>query len=261
MCHLVQSEQVDTVHCTTSERGFILSFRHWLLREGSSSGGFPNVKEGERAMIGNGLHWWMPVPDHARGLMELIVMAQKRLTRRKGSAMARKPRRWLAKDWGSWYVPFGDGHLHLFGKRLFGISVWSYQKLGYSVHYWLGSTWYGDVEMIKKRKVGQKATEAKHLAAVESNVFEKLMPIVEHCAAIKYDDGSERKPGWVTLRTRGSAWEVEVKDPDTASRLVVIQQNLDDALALVVVLLESEDAPWESDPWLAKQNAAQKRKS
>jgi len=143
----------------------------------------------------------------------------------------------------------------------FGVSVWAYQKLGYSVHFWVGSTWYGDVEMIKRRQAGPKSSEAKHLAAMETNVFAKLLPLVEQCASTKYDDGTERRPGWFTVRTRGSAWEVEVKDPDTASRLVVIQQNLDDALALAVVLLESEDAPWEADPWLAKQNAASRRKS
>jgi len=95
---------------------------------------------------------------------------------------------------------------------------------------------------------------------VESDVFAKLHALVAHCAATKYDDGEPRKPGWFTVRTRGSAWEVEVKDPETACRLVIVQQTLDDALALAHVLLETEDAPWEPDQWLAAANAKNKKK-
>lgn len=114
--------------------------------------------------------------------------------------------------------------------------------------------------MVKKRSVESGASEAAHVAAVESVLLAKMHPLVAHCAATKYDDGSPRKPGWWTLKTMGAAWVVEVKDPDTCSRMVVVQQTVDDALALASVLLESDDAPWEPDPWLKANEAKQKKK-
>jgi len=88
----------------------------------------------------------------------------------------------------------------------------------------------------------------------------KLMGLVAHCADIKYDDGQARQPGWITIKTMGSAWVVECKDPDTTAVLRVVQATLDDALALASVLLESEEAPWEQDKWLQQQKLTSARK-
>jgi len=114
--------------------------------------------------------------------------------------------------------------------------------------------------MVKRRVKGASESEAQHVAAVESAIFTKLHPLVAHCAATKYDDGEPRKPGWITIKTMGAAWVLEAKDPDTCSRLVVVQQTLDDALLLASVLLESDEAPWEPDPWLSQQAARNKKK-
>lgn len=182
------------------------------------------------------------------------------LTRRRRNGMARRPRRWFTRDWSACMVRVGVLYLKLAFRRGYGITCWSFEKDGYSVPMWPGLSWYGDLLAMKRRKASEAAASAPHLAPVESNVFAKLMALVEHCAATKYDDGEARKPGWFTVRTRGSAWEVEIKDPDTACRLVVVQQTLDDALALAQVLLETEDAPWEPDQWLAASNARSKKK-
>jgi len=120
--------------------------------------------------------------------------------------------------------------------------------------------WWGDLREMKKKKQPGLPSDAQHVAALESGIFQKLHPLVAHCAVSKYDDGDQRKPGWFTVKTLGAAWVVEVKDPDTCARLVVVQQTLDDALMLASVLLESEEAPWEPDPWLAKAQAEKKRK-
>lgn len=120
-----------------------------------------------------------------------------------------------------------------------------------------------DLEMTlvkRKRQADSTAPAVKHLAAIESNVLHRLLPIIEHCAVCQYEDGSARKPGWITVKTMGSSWVIEAKDPDSCSRLVVVQTTLDDALALLSVTLESEEAPWEPDPWLKKQQAAEQRK-
>lgn len=182
------------------------------------------------------------------------------LTRRARTGMARRPRRWLTRDWSACMVRVGPLYWKLAFRRGYGITCWSFERDGFACPMWPGLSWYGDLLVIKRRKAQADAPTANHLAPVETNVFAKLMALVEHCAATKYDDGEARRPGWFTVRTRGSAWEVEIKDPDTASRLVVVQQTLDDALALAQVLLETEDAPWEPDQWLAASNARSKKK-
>lgn len=117
------------------------------------------------------------------------------------------------------------------------------------------------VKAMKRRgSATTPADGASHLAPLESQVFGKLHPLVAHCAVVKYDDGEPRKPGWFTVKAMGAAWVVEVKDPDSCSRLVCVGNTLDDALALASVLLESAEAPWEPDTWLAQQAAKQKTK-
>lgn len=114
---------------------------------------------------------------------------------------------------------------------------------------------------MKRKRQGEKAANlALHLAPLESNVFSAFHPLVAHCAVTQYDDGEPRRPGWITFKTMGSSWVLEAKDPDSCSRLVVVQTTLDDALALLSVLLESEEAPWEPDPWLMQQAAKERKK-
>jgi hypothetical protein len=116
---------------------------------------------------------------------------------------------------------------------------------------------------VKKVKLGQgaSATTATHLAAVESNVFAKLMNLVSHCAVVRYEDGDPRVPGWFTVKARGAAWIVQVKDPDSACQLQATGNTLDDALALADLLLGSEEAPWENDPFLKRTNTRNKKGS
>lgn len=157
-------------------------------------------------------------------------------------------------------VRFKRSSWWLVTKRGFGVTVWATIHDGLVNPFWFGLTWYGDLLMVKRRKAVQPADAPAHLAPMESNIFSKCHPLVSHCAATKYEDGEVRKPGWFTIRTRGSAWEIEIKDPDTCSRLVVIQASLDDALALASVLLESEEAPWEPDQWLMKASNPSRKK-
>lgn len=111
---------------------------------------------------------------------------------------------------------------------------------------------------MKKKSSGPApagADRPHHLAAVESTVFSRLFNLVQHCCVTRYDDGDARKPGWFTVKTMGSAWVVQVKDPDAAVSLSATAQNLDDALALADLLLGSEEAPWEPDPFLKAQRS------
>ena len=108
---------------------------------------------------------------------------------------------------------------------------------------------------MKRIELRQQAAEGRptHLAAIESNVLTKLPNLVAHCCITRYEDGSARKPGWWTLKTYGAAWVVQIKDPDSCCSLQATANDLDDALALAELLLGTDDAPWEPDPFLRKQ--------
>lgn len=100
---------------------------------------------------------------------------------------------------------------------------------------------------------------AHHLAPVESNVFAKLHNIVSHCSVTRYDGGAARKPGWITIKTMGASWIVQIKDPDSCQSCQAVGATLDDALALADLILGAESGPWEPDPFL-KQQATKNKK-
>lgn len=111
---------------------------------------------------------------------------------------------------------------------------------------------------MRKKKVNaenQSKDGPQHLAAVETVLFEKLHELVSHCAITRYEDGDSRRPGWFTVKTMGSAWVVQVKDPDSCLQMSATAQSLDEALALADLLLGGEEAPWEPDPFLKKLGA------
>ncbi len=111
-----------------------------------------------------------------------------------------------------------------------------------------------------KKKTGKvSAGDGKYLAPVETELLKDLMPLVEHCCCRAYDDGDPREPGWLTVKTQGSAWCVQVKDPDSCMSFTAVGSTLDKALETAALLLGCDEAPWEPDTWLA-QGAARKRK-
>jgi len=121
--------------------------------------------------------------------------------------------------------------------------------------------WSIMVTLVKrKRQADSSAVASKHIAPLESVVLGRFQQLVNHCAITQYDDGEPRKAGWFTVKTMGSSWVLEFKDPDSTSRLVVVAATLDDALALAQILLESEEAPWEPDPWLKSQTTREAKK-
>lgn len=111
---------------------------------------------------------------------------------------------------------------------------------------------------IKKRTAEVK--DSQHLAAMETTRFADVMSLVEHCALLKYEDGSPRQPGWITIKTNGSAWTIQVKDPDTACSFAAVADTLDKAVETAALLLSCDDAPWERDRFLVDQQAKTARK-
>lgn len=118
-----------------------------------------------------------------------------------------------------------------------------------------------DLRTVKKVNIrrGTASDIPAHIAAVESNVFCKLSSLVAHCCVTRYDDGEPRQPGWFTVKTYGSTWVVQVKDPDAAASLSCTASTLDDALALADLLLSTADAPWEPDRFLGAKNGTRKK--
>jgi len=117
---------------------------------------------------------------------------------------------------------------------------------------------------VKKRtpqapKEGQPI--ATNAAAIESQIFDKLVALRAHCCVNRYDDGEPRRTGWFTVKTLGNVWVVQVKEPDTALSLSVTGQTLDDALVLADLFLQSEDAPWEVDAYLKSQLGGGKKRA
>jgi len=84
------------------------------------------------------------------------------------------------------------------------------------------------------------------------------MAVMEHMALTAYDEGDARQPGFITLRTLGSAWVFDVKDPDTGNSFRIMDQAFDKGMDLVQLLLACEEAPWTKDPWLG-QNGRKKK--
>jgi len=181
------------------------------------------------------------------------------LTRRWRTLSRYRPRHWLSRKWVRYFALVGKANVVIWAKRWHGISALYHHRDGERLPLWESVRDLQELTAVKKRKMDPTSMDVKHLAPMESVLLSKVFALVAHCAATRYDDGDPRKPGWWTVKTMGSAWVVEVKDPDTCSRLVVVQQTVDDALTLACVLLESDEAPWEPDPWL-KQQESKKRK-
>lgn len=102
-------------------------------------------------------------------------------------------------------------------------------------------------------------TRPCHVAAVESRVFHGLHNLVAHCAVNRYDDKDPREPGYFTVKTKGPAWIVSVKDPDSSMSFETSGQTLDDALALADLLLGSDNAPFAHDAFLADRKPKKKK--
>lgn len=114
---------------------------------------------------------------------------------------------------------------------------------------------------VKKIVLGDSTvnSQAKHLAPIDCRILGQLPSLVAHCCVTKYDDGSPRVPGWFTTGTKGAAWQVTVKDPDSGAKMVLTGNTLDDAFALAELMLGAEEAPWEVDPYLASQTKRKRK--
>jgi len=168
--------------------------------------------------------------------------------------------KWLAREKTLWYVWWSNTRYTLTGRRGDGMCVVRREvRDATNLARTLRSRDWEDL-VVKKRKAAAEANASIHLAALESSVFAELLPLVEHMVTRKYDDGDAREPGWITIKTQGAAWLVQVKDPDTCSSFTAVGDSLDKALSTAALLLAAEEAPWEPDTWLQAAAARKKKK-
>lgn len=165
----------------------------------------------------------------------------------------------LGRAWSVRYLLVCGVEIEVVGRSGPGYTAWAYTSPRRGrVMLWDVSSW-GEMSMKKRKPRDVSAGTPVHLAPLECAVLAQHHSIVKHCAITRYDDGDPRQVGWVSIRTVGGVWQVEAKDPDTCQFLRVQQPSLDDALTLLALLLDSEDAPWEHDAWAARQKPRQKK--
>lgn len=99
----------------------------------------------------------------------------------------------------------------------------------------------------------------KHLVDMQTTLFRGHLALLEHLAFLRYDDDTEREPGWLTLATRGAAWRLTVKDPDSACSFSTVAATVDQAWDTACLMLACGEAPWERDPFLAGQQKKKKK--
>jgi hypothetical protein len=120
----------------------------------------------------------------------------------------------------------------------------------------LGRREYPSMKKVKR----SEASAVKHLAPLETELFRDYMSLIEHVAMLQYDDGEARESGWFTVRTTGAAWQLLVKDPDSACSFCVTAKTVDEAFMTAALLLGCDEAPWEPDTYLAASKARSKKK-
>lgn len=182
------------------------------------------------------------------------------LVRRGNRLHRRRPSKWLPKDWVYFYVWANGWRIRLTGKAQWGIWAQSAADELHVAGLSSGRMFEWEKPVMKKRTAASAAGDAKHLAPLETDRFKDLLAVVEHMAVRKYDDGDTREPGWVTLKTQGAAWLVQVKDPDGCCSFTAVGETLDKALETAALLLSCDEAPWEPDAWLAASAARKKKK-
>jgi len=170
------------------------------------------------------------------------------------------PRRWLPRGRSLFYVQLGHYTFTLTAVSGRGICCVGRCRTALRYADDPGRLKWEYPSMKKRLPKGAGVDGVKHLAPMETNRFADLMPLVEHCALRQYDDGEPRETGWITIRTNGSAWTVQVKDPDGCVSFAAVAETLDKALDTAALLLACDDAPWEEDRSLKQQKASKKLK-
>jgi len=171
----------------------------------------------------------------------------------------KRPCRWVPKGKCQFYLKHGPRVYLLTSVMSRGMCVVAMWDMCSAMGHLDPPAWRWEYPSMKKRSVRVGTEGVKHLAALESTIWAGLLPLIEHCAVRQYDDGEQREPGWLTIKTQGAAWCVQVKDPDGACSFSAVAETLDKALETAALLLSCDEAPWEPDRFLAANKKERKK--
>jgi len=171
-----------------------------------------------------------------------------------------RPRRYLPKGKGEFRVYLG--HFTFLLHYRYSVGIWCRARCRRTqCPYSEPTALRWEEPNVKKRVAKNVMGEGvNHLAPMETNRLADVMPLVEHCSIRRYDDGDEREPGWFTVKTIGSSWAIQVKDPDACVSFTAVAPTLDQAMETAALLLACDEAPWEPDRFLTQQRATKKKK-
>lgn len=178
---------------------------------------------------------------------------------RSASLHAGRPCRWLPKGKCQWFVLGPSWAFLLTSVPRHGICVVAGFRQGTLPLPGAAPAFLLERPSMAIRRRPASEETGKHLAKTETTLFSSLSSLVEHCSHRSYDDGTVREPGWITVKTSGAAWVVQVKDPDGCCSFSCIGETLDKALETAALLLACDEAPWEPDLWLQQARAKKKK--
>jgi hypothetical protein len=161
--------------------------------------------------------------------------------------------RWLPRAVVSMEVLLGNISVHLLYRPFKGIVCTAkYRHVG-ATSKLLWRVPEGELN-VKKVMIGAASPGdgPPSLADQSSKVLTAFPYLLRHITIVKYDDGTPRRPGWFTVKTMGAQFVINVKDPDSCAQLQVGAMLVDDAFTMVELLLGSDAAPWEPDPFLKR---------
>jgi len=170
------------------------------------------------------------------------------LVRRPGRGPVRR-RGSLGNMWTQWQLVLNYGiRVELAARRGVGYLPWCVRRPGQVAWMFPGRSYDEVVSMKRKRQVSEQVGGVAS-ASLATKTMEACVPVLQHLAVRQYDDGAVRTPGSLLIRTVGSMWQCIAKDPDSRQQLLVLAASFDDAMLLLSMMLEAEDAPWEPDPY------------
>lgn len=173
------------------------------------------------------------------------------LTRAKGIGNWRKPCRWAKSVRESWVFTVAWSRWQLVTDPRLGTWYSGYWEDGCYVNAFALWPGFRGLFMLPRKKAAAVSNDVAHLALLETVALKKYPAILAHCAALKYEDGTPRKPGRVKLYVQGDMWCVELEDMDTAKRVRALGPDVDKALLLANGMVSALETPWEDAWWLS----------
>lgn len=179
---------------------------------------------------------------------------------RRPDGRRRRPRQTLGREWVTLEVLTSAGIVAMCAKRWSGWVAWSIARAAGEVRLWPADWSYEELKSMKRKtKTGPDAAASAE-ASRASRLLVQLPHLLEHCSVRVYDDGLARTPGRLLVDTVGSMWRAIAKDADSGMQLVVYMPSADDVLLQLELLLGSDEAPWEPDPYAKAKNPPKSKK-